>query len=125
MNGPLVCAIGLFALSSFVQAADKSDAGRYLAKPLKGDYYTYGGSIGDKTPPTAKDRKLSLMLTGPLAKDLFDHIGPDTKDACSAGPDYRERNRGDLSCTWTKEDGYSCYVGVDVTTGKSIQGSTC
>lgn len=125
MNARLVCIAGAFALFPLAQAADTKEASRYLAKPLKGDYYVYGGSIEDKTPPTPKDRKLSLMLTGPLAQDLFDHIGPDAKDACSVGPSYRERNRGDLTCTWTKEHGYSCYFGLDVPTGKSIRGSIC
>jgi hypothetical protein len=65
------------------------------------------------------------MLTGPLGKELFDHIGPDVKDACGAGPGHRERSRGDLVCLWTKEYGYSCYVGLDVRTGKSKAGITC
>jgi len=122
MNARLVYIVSALALFPLAQAADE---GRYLAKPLKGDYYVYGGSIGDSTPPTQKDRKLSFMLTGPLAKELFDHIGSDAKDACSGGPDYRERNRGDLTCTWTKDHGYSCYFGLDVPTGKSIRGSIC
>ncbi len=116
--------IGSLLLLPLAKGAEKEE-GRFMAKPLKGDYYVYGGSIGDKTPPTPKDRKLSLMLTGPLAKELFDHIGPDVKNACGAGPDHRERNRGDLVCLWTKEYGYSCYVGLDVRTGKSMAGVTC
>jgi len=125
MNARMVCLVSAFALLPLAHAADKKEEGRYLAKPLKGDYYVYGGSIGDKTPPTPKDRKVSLMFTGPLAQDLFDHIGPDAKDSCRPGPDYRERNRGDLTCTWTKEHGYSCYFGLDARTGKSMHGSTC
>jgi hypothetical protein len=121
----MVFLVSAFALLPLTHAADKKEEGRYLAKPLKGDYYVYGGSIGDKTPPTPKDEKVSLMFTGRLAQDLFDHIGPDAKDSCSPGPDYRERNRGDLICTWTKDQGYSCYFGLDVRTGKSMHGSTC
>lgn len=125
MNARLVCLACALALLPLAHAADKKEVGRYLAKPLKGDYYVYGGSIGDSTPPTQKDRKLSLMFTGSLAKDLFDHIGPDAKMSCGDAPDYRERNKGDLSCTWTKSDGYSCYFGLDVATGKSMRGSIC
>jgi hypothetical protein len=51
-----------------VQAADRKDAGRYLAAPLKGDYYVYGGTIGDKTAPASKDRKVSLMARGSSRK---------------------------------------------------------
>lgn len=130
MNLRVAYLIGALLLLPFAQAAEKEE-GRFMAKPLKGDYYVYGGSIGDTTSPTPKDRKLSLMLTGPLAKELFDHIGPDVKDACGAGagagpgPGHRERGRGDLVCLWTKEYGYSCYVGLDVRTGKSMAGVTC
>lgn len=124
MKLPLVYLSSALLLLPFAQAAEKEE-GRFMAKPLKGDYYVYGGSMGDKTPPTPKDRKLSLMLTGPLAKELFDHIGPDVKDACGASPDQRERKRGDLTCLWTKEYGHACYVGLDVRTGKSTTGLTC
>lgn len=125
MNKCLVCIAGAFALLSAVRVVTAQETGRYLAKPLKGDYYVYGGSIGDKTPPTSTDRKLSLMLTGPLAKELFDHIGRDAKESCSPGPDYRERNKGDLTCTWTRKEGYACYLGLNANTGKSTRGSLC
>jgi hypothetical protein len=124
MNLRPVYLMSVFMLLPSAHAAE-SEKGRFMAKPLKGDYYVYGGSIGEKTPPTPKDRKLSLMLTGLLAKELFDHIGPDMKAACGAGPDHRERNKGDLVCLWTKEDGYACYVGLDMRTGKSMIGVSC
>ncbi|KQV27019.1 hypothetical protein [Massilia sp. Root335] len=125
MSARLAFLIGALALQPIATAAEKEAAGRYLAKPLRGDYYVYGGSIGDSTPPTEKDRKLSLMFTGALAKDTFDRIGPDLRDACGAGPDSRQRRRGDLICVWTKGDGYSCYFGIDVMTGKGMRGTTC
>jgi len=125
MKFHLICLAGAIALASVAHAGDSNSQGRYLAKPLTGDFYVYGGSIGDSTPPTEKDRKLSLMVTGPLAKDLFDHLGSDLKEACGAGPDQRERSKGDLSCLWTKREGYSCYFGIDVQTGKSMRGLTC
>lgn len=131
MNARLLCLAVAFVLP-LANAADpkqpKDPEGRYLAEPLKGDYYVYGGSLGDSVPPTAKDRKVSLMFTGPLAKELFDQIGPDRKDACGAGPDHRTRLRGHLSCIWEKRgthSGYSCYFGLDVPTGKSTYGSIC
>ena len=81
-------------------------------KPLKGDYQVYGGTLSEGVPPTKKDRKVAFMFSGPLGKDLFDQIGPDLKDACGAGSDHRTRRRGDLSCIWTKDDGYACYFGL-------------
>jgi hypothetical protein len=113
------------AMCSLPRAAEKPETWDGRPKPLKGDYQVYGGELGDPVPPTKKDRKVALMFKGPLAKDLFDHIGPDRKDACGAGPDHRTRLRGDLACTWDKGDGYSCYFGLDVPTGKSTNGSIC
>jgi hypothetical protein len=114
----------LVLLPAHAAEADKGNH-RYLAKPLTGDYYVYGGSPGDSTPPTPKDRKVSFMLTGPLAKELFDHIGRDAKVECKPSPDYRERRRGDLTCAWTRADGHSCYVGLDAQTGKSMGDYIC
>ena len=125
MNIRLVCLAGAIVLASVASAGESKSQSRYLAKPLTGDFYMYGGSLGDSTPPTEKDRKLSLMVTGPLAKDLFDHLGHDVKDACGAGPDQRERSKGDLTCIWARGEGYSCYIGLDVKTGKSMSGTVC
>jgi hypothetical protein len=112
-------------MAALAHADPQEAAGRYMAKPLKGDYYVYGGSLGDSVPPTDKDRKVSMMITGPLAKELFDQIGPDRKDACGAGPDHRTRLRGHLTCVWQKSDGHACYFGLDVPTGKSTHGTIC
>ncbi len=127
MKARPVCVIGALALLSAAQAAPKKEEGRYLAKPLKGDYYVYGGTLGEMVPPTQKDRKVSFMFTGPLAQDLFNQIGPDVKkeDSCSSAAGYRERRKGDLNCVYTKEGGYVCYVGIDVVTGRSMNGTIC
>lgn len=125
MKARLLCIVSVFVLFSSVHAAEKKNEGRYGAKALKGDYYVYGGTLAEMTPPTRKDRKVAFMFAGPLAKDLFDQIGPDAKESCSSASDYRERNKGDLSCTYTKEDGYACYFGLNVMTGKSTYGVIC
>ncbi len=124
MSARLVFIVGALALFSLTNAAEKKAQGRYLATPLKGDYYVYGGTMSEMLPPTAKDRKVSFMLTGQLAKDMFNQIGPDAKHACSAAAGYHERRKGDLVCI-LDEDGYSCYLGLDVTTGKSTYGVIC
>jgi hypothetical protein len=124
MSARLVLLVSALALFSLTDAAEKKAQGRYFATPLKGNYYVYGGTISEMLPPTAKDRKVSLLFTGPLAKDLFNQIGPDAKHACSAAAGYHERRKGDLVCI-LDEDGYSCYLGLDVTTGKSTYGVIC
>jgi hypothetical protein len=120
----LVVIVSALAIISLASAAEKKAQGRYLATPLKGDYYVYGGTMSEMLPPTAKDRKVSFMVNGQLAKDLFNQIGPDSKHACSAEPNYHERRKGDLVCI-LDEDGYSCYFGLDVATGKSTYGVIC
>ena len=122
-----VGAIALMASISLSWAGEESPGGRYGAKPLKGDYYVYGGTLADMTPPSQKDRKVALMLRGALAKELFEQIGPDAKkeNACGSDPDYRERRRGDLACTYSKSDGHSCYFGLNVVTGKGLNGLIC
>jgi hypothetical protein len=124
----LACIIAAFPLFSEAQSTEKKPATDYNdAKPLKGDYQIYGGTLGEMRPPTAKDEKVAFMFTGPLAKHLFNQIGPDVKkdDSCSSASDYRERRRGDLHCTFTKDEGFSCYFGLDVVTGKGTYGSIC
>jgi hypothetical protein len=118
----LVVALGYCTLNL---AAEKSETQTFGQKPLKGDYLVYGGELGDTVPPTKKDRKVAFTFKGPLAKDLFDQIGPDKKNACGAAPDHRVRDRGDLSCVWDKREGYICYFGLDVPTGKSTYGAIC
>jgi hypothetical protein len=122
--------VAAFALYQVDQAADQPAEKKHeqwdgSAKPLKGDYQVYGGTLSEVVPPTKNDRKVAFMFTGALAKDLFDKLGPDAKPSCSDALGYRERNRRDLSCTYTKEDGYTCYFGIDVTTGRSTRGSIC
>ncbi|MYN15752.1 hypothetical protein GTP81_03200 [Rugamonas sp. FT107W] len=125
MSARKMLIVAALVLYSPIQAADKPEPQNFGQKPLKGDYWIYGGELGDTVPPTKKDRKVAFTFKEPLAKDLFDQIGPDKKDACGAAPDHRIRERGDLSCTWDKRDGYICYFGLDVPTGKSTYGSIC
>jgi hypothetical protein len=78
-------------------------------------------------PPTPTDKNLSLRFEGQTAKDLFENIGPDVKKAkaCTDDPDYRERHRGDLTCVYWKSSGYRCLLGLDLRSGKSINGGIC
>jgi hypothetical protein len=127
MNSRLMGIVMLSVLCSVAQAAEKKVEGRYGATPLQGDYYVYGGTLGEMMPPTRKDRKVSFMFTGQLAKDLFNEIGPDVKKeaACSSADGYRERRRGDLSCIHIKGNEYSCTFGINVVSGKGTYGSIC
>jgi len=125
MSARIVFIVAALALHSLTQAAEKQEPPDGGQKTLKGEYLIFGGELGDTVPPTRKDRKVAFTFRGPLAEDLFDHIGPDNKDTCGAAPDHRIRDRGNLSCVWDKRDGYTCYFGLDVPTGKSTNGSIC
>ncbi|UTY57992.1 hypothetical protein [Massilia sp. erpn] len=126
MNSHLIFIAAIFASPPLLQAEEKrTEDWDAKPTPLKGDYQVYGGTLSEMRPPSRIDRKVAFMFTGALAKELFDRIGPDAKLSCSDAQDYRERNRQDLSCTHTKAQGYVCYFGLDVTTGKSTRGSIC
>lgn len=127
MNIHLIGFAAALILFSLAQAADKQTQWTGEPKPLRGDYQIYGGTLSEMIPPTQTDRKVALMVKGELAKDLFMQIGPDVKReaACSSSVDYRERRRGDISCVHTKEDGYACYFGLDLRTGKGTYGAIC
>ncbi|MDN4053033.1 hypothetical protein QPK32_08085 [Massilia sp. YIM B02763] len=125
MSARIVFLVAALTLYSLTQAAEKQETSAGGPKPLKGDYWVYGGELGDTVPPTKNDRKVAFTFRGPLAKELFDQIGPDNKDTCGAAPDHRIRDRSDLSCVWDKRDGYTCYFGLDVAKGKSTYGSIC
>jgi hypothetical protein len=125
MSARSVFIAAALALCSLTLAAEKPETTGAGPKPLKGEYWIYGGELGDTVPPTKKNMKVAFTFKGPLAKELFDQIGPDRKDTCGAGPDRRIRFRRDLACIWDKGDGYVCYFGLDVPTGKSTNGSIC
>ena len=117
--------LGVFALFSLAYAAKPWD-GTY--KALSGKYLIYSGDLGEEAAPTPADRKAAFMLQGEAARSLFDSIGPDLKDACGTSSGMRIRQKGDLDCTYDKDDRaapYVCHIGIDLRTGKSMHGSIC
>lgn len=125
MNARAVWIAGALALFSLAHAAAKMQEWTPEFKPFSGRYQVYSGSLSEKQPPTPADKQASVVLTGRAAKDLFDQIGPDVKDACSSDTGYRERRKGHLDCSYTKENGYQCFFGIDLRTGRSTYGSIC
>lgn len=94
-------------------------------KQLKADYVIYSGDLGEQLAPTATDRKISIHVTGQSAKDIFTSIGPDIKVECSTEKGERERRKGVVWCFYQPSNGYTCYFGFDLRTGKSIDGGEC
>lgn len=95
--------------------------------PASARYAIYGGELGDASPPTERDKKISIYIDGAGARDIFNLIGPDLTDVCGAegSTRIREKDGGRLSCSYAPKDGYRCYVGFDLRTGKSIGGVSC
>jgi hypothetical protein len=94
-------------------------------RPFKGDYTIYSGELDDQQAPTRDDRKLSFIIEGQPAKDIFNAIPRDEKETCSSGKGARSRRKGNVWCTFNPGDGYTCYFGFDLRTGKSIAGGIC
>jgi hypothetical protein len=117
--------LGASALFSLAYAAKPWD-GTYTA--FKGEYLIYSGDLGEEAAPIPTDRKAAFMLQGEVARNLFESIGPDLKDACGVSSGMRVRQKGDLDCTYLKDSKtspYVCHFGINLRTGKSTYGSIC
>jgi hypothetical protein len=94
-------------------------------KSFKGEYTIYSGDLGDQQAPTQGDRKLSFIIEGQAAKEIFNAMPPDDKQTCSGEKGARSRSKEKVWCTFNPGDGYTCYFGFDLRTGKSIGGGIC
>lgn len=89
-----------------------------------GQYWIYGGSAGDRTPPTAKDTKIHMTVDGPLAARLFRELGSASRERGCIPEDVELRRRGDLACSRDNGGAPSCSFGFDLRSGKSTGGMT-
>jgi hypothetical protein len=98
---------------------------KFEYRPFKGEYHVYGGTLGEETEPTKRSRNIAYHVSGPVAQQMFDAMGPDLKDVCGAEGGQRIRQRAEVSCSFHPKDGYSCSFGFDLITGRSIAGIQC
>jgi hypothetical protein len=120
----VVAATALVSLVAF--AAQKPWDGSYT--PYSVHYLMYSGTLGEAQPPTRTEQRLSFAIRGQLAKQMFDSIGPDLKLSCGTTLGIRQRTRGDVDCSYDKDDAespYTCHFGLDLRKGKSIAGAIC
>ncbi|UTY57993.1 hypothetical protein [Massilia sp. erpn] len=122
----------LAAALSLAHAADPSNDPYGLWKPFRSAIYKiHSGVVADRSPPTAKDRMLTILVDGPIAKDIFDSIAPDLLDKCSSESGDRERAKKGIMCTYTiqldspKDSHYRCWIGLDLRTGNSVKTVSC
>lgn len=93
--------------------------------PVKGRYTLYGGGLGDPRPPTSKDKRIAFWIHGRAAKQMFNAMGPDLRNVCGADDGQRMRQRAQLSCSYSRQDGHRCNFGFDLLSGQSIEGAIC
>lgn len=117
---------------SLAHAADPSSDPYGLWKPLQGAIYKlHSGIVADRTMPTANDRKLTILLDGKTAKEIFDSIGPDLPETCSGEQGDRLRDKKGVHCSYTAQDKgtkdgpYRCWIGLDLRTGDSVGTVSC
>lgn len=119
---------GVFVAASLTVAAAFAGNAKewdFTYKKFGGEYVIYSGQLGEAAAPTRHDRKLSMMFSGELAREMFESMGPDLKDTCGADGGARIRRKQKVSCTYFPSDGYTCHVGINLRTGASIPGSIC
>jgi hypothetical protein len=94
-------------------------------RSLNAKYVIYSGDFGEQYAPTKTDRKLSIVVTGQPAKEIFDSLSPDIRAECTAEPGERQRMKEHIWCIYGPRNGDTCYFGFDLRTGKSIDGGEC
>jgi hypothetical protein len=98
-------------------------------RPMSAQYTIFSGDeLSPREEPTAKDRKLTIAITGKPAKEIFDSIGPDAPTSCGQNQGNRDRNKEGIQCTFNpnkSETAYRCWIGLDLKTGQSISTISC
>lgn len=120
----IVTSAALFSLT--YASAKKAWDGSYTQSTLR--YLIYSNDLDEAQPPTRSDQRVSVAVTGELARQMFESIGPDLKLACGTTLGMRQRQRGDVDCSYDKDQPaspYTCHFGIDLRNGKSIAGATC
>lgn len=98
-------------------------------RPLQVRYTIFSGdSLADRDAPTSVNRKLSILVDGQAAKEIFDSIGPDMPSSCSEEKGDRNREKQGVQCAYTARrgtKGYQCWIGVNLRTGESTPTASC
>jgi hypothetical protein len=117
---------------SLARATDPSSDPSGLWKPLNGAMYKlHSGIVADRTPSTASDRRLTIIVDGKTAQEIFDSIGPDLHGTCDDVKGDRARHKKGISCTYTAKDKkdkdgpYRCWIGLNLRNGNTIGTISC
>lgn len=127
----LIFGVSAIAPLTFAHAADPISDPSGLWKSFPAIYKIHSGAVADRTSATATDRVLTVNIDGQAAKEIFDSIGPDSRDTCSGERGDRERARKGILCTYAakltnpKDNHYRCWIGVDLRTGDTTPTVSC
>lgn len=131
---PITWLIPVAALAAFslVHATDLSGDPSGLWQPLQGAVFKFhSGIVADATPPTSSDRRLTFLVDGKMAKELFESIGPDGAETCGSEKGDRRRNKKGIVCSYTAKDEKDkdgpvrCWIGLDLRTGNTVGTISC
>jgi hypothetical protein len=116
---PLVMVLTV-ALSPARAASDDEAHGKF-----SGEYTFYSLDLGDTGPPTKKDTKLNIWMSGAFAAQLYRRLGSESRgQSCSGDSEVREK--GNLVCSRVRATGeVNCGLGFDLRSGKSVLGMIC
>lgn len=126
----VICTIGAVGFSAS-DAVDTVGDPSGLWKPFPANSEIHSGIVADRTPPTAKDRKLTVHVDGPAARELFESNGPDVQPTCGGGQGDRDRRRKGVYCSYDPADvkaeqgPYRCCIGVNLVTGEAENNASC
>jgi hypothetical protein len=92
---------------------------------LNGGFTLYGGELGDWNSPPKVGAKINLLIEGTAASQMYSQLGPRAQtEGCAPSAD-KVRRQGDLRCVREPSGAAHCLIGVDLKSGKSINGSIC
>lgn len=125
MKKPLL-AVGAAALLSLAYPSANGGDWTWKYKPLAATYSIYSGEPGEREAPTQNDRKLAIAIKGDAAKEIFESLYPDAKGiTCTDEKGERLRRKGEVWCSYRPSDGYKCFLGFNLRTGRSVSGASC
>lgn len=125
---PISCALAAVIVLSFARAGTPMYGWKRFAGAV---YLIHGGSLADRQVATAQDRKLSIVIDGQPAREVFNSIGPDLELTCSGERGDRRRSKKGISCSYTamdegtKDGPFRCWIGLDLRTGESSGTVSC
>lgn len=112
-------------LACGVSLATEVHPWRFAFQPFSGTYTIYGGELGDPVAPNERSKNIAFSVTGQVAWQMFNAMAPDLKGVCGAEDGQRVRQRAELACWYAPKYGYKCTFGIDLVSGRSINGSIC